>query len=125
MRKTVAACLAVLGWLISSSAAGADGPKQITLMVGYPAGGATDVLARLFADAMSARLSVPVIVMNRPGASGRLAAAEVKRAPADGSVMLFTNASPIVMTRSATSFRWPSRRVPIWSSRWARACPPR
>jgi tripartite-type tricarboxylate transporter receptor subunit TctC len=99
MRKNLAACLAALGMLaaLAAATARADEPRPITFVVGYPAGGATDVLARIVAEAMSTRLSTPVLVVNRAGASGWLAVAEVKRAAADGNVLLFTNASPMVI----------------------------
>ncbi len=83
--------------VIAASIAPAQTPKAISLVVGYPAGGATDILARLYAEGLSTRLEVPVFVVNRPGASSRIAVAEVKRATPDGSTLLFTNASPMVI----------------------------
>jgi len=71
--------------------------KPITFLVGYPAGGATDLMARLFAEALGTRLGSSVVVVNKPGAGGRLAVMDVKRAPTDGSLLLFTKASPMVI----------------------------
>jgi tripartite-type tricarboxylate transporter receptor subunit TctC len=92
-------------WLVLTAAvsgllpmtAQAQAGKPITFVVGYPPGGSTDVLARLFAEGLSTRLATPVIVVNKPGASSRIAVAEVKRAAPDGSTLLFTNASPMVI----------------------------
>ena len=80
-----------------ASAAQAQDGKPISFVVGYPAGGSTDVLARVVASALGTRLGTPVIVVNKPGASSRIAVAEVKRAPPDGTTLLFTNASPMVI----------------------------
>ena len=60
----------------------------ITLMVGFPAGGPNDILGRLMAQWLSGRLGQPVIVENRPGASGNIATEAVVRAPADGYTLL-------------------------------------
>jgi tripartite-type tricarboxylate transporter receptor subunit TctC len=62
--------------------------RPIHLMVGFPAGGPNDILARLMAQWLSERLGQPVLVENRPGASGNLATAAVVRAPADGYTLL-------------------------------------
>ena len=57
----------------------------IRLIVGFPPGGSTDLVARLMAPHLNAILGAPVVVENRPGASGALGAQAVARAPADGS----------------------------------------
>ena len=62
--------------------------RPIHLIVGFPAGGPNDILARLIAQWLSARLAQPVIVENRPGASGNIATEAVVRAPADGYTLL-------------------------------------
>lgn len=63
--------------------------RPLTLVVGYAAGGATDALARLTAQKLSEILGKPVVVENRAGANGNIAAAFVARAPADGYTLLF------------------------------------
>jgi tripartite-type tricarboxylate transporter receptor subunit TctC len=60
----------------------------IQLMVGFPAGGPNDILGRLMAQWLSVRLGQPVIVENRPGASGNIATEAVVRALADGYTLL-------------------------------------
>ena len=54
----------------------------------YPAGGDTDALARLFGEKLSNRIGQPVVVDNRPGASGVIGSAYVAKAPADGYTLL-------------------------------------
>lgn len=58
--------------------------RPVRWIVGYPAGGGTDVLARLLGAAMSARLGVPVVVENRPGAATNLGAEAAANAAPDG-----------------------------------------
>ena len=64
--------------------------KPVTLVVAYPAGGDTDAIARTYAEKLAQRLGQPVLVDNRPGASGMIGNAWVAKAPADGYTLLFT-----------------------------------
>jgi tripartite-type tricarboxylate transporter receptor subunit TctC len=77
--------------------------KVVHIIVGFPAGGGTDIAARVLAQALQASYASSIIVENRPGASARLAVEYVKNAPADGSVMLFTPDFP--MTLYPSSFK--------------------
>ena len=58
--------------------------KPIRLVVPYPPGGSTDVLARMLGERMSTRLGQPILVENRAGASGNIGASFVAKSPADG-----------------------------------------
>ena len=62
--------------------------KPITIVVSYPAGGDTDVLARLFGQKLSERLGQPVIVENRTGAGGTIGSSYVAKAAPDGYTLL-------------------------------------
>jgi tripartite-type tricarboxylate transporter receptor subunit TctC len=62
--------------------------RPLRLVVGYPAGGPSDVFARLVAAQMAPRLGQPVLVENRPGGGAVLASETVARAPADGHVLM-------------------------------------
>jgi tripartite-type tricarboxylate transporter receptor subunit TctC len=69
--------------------------RPIHMLIGYPPGGSTDVAGRLLADALGRRLGQQVVVENRAGAGGTLAASTVVRADPDGYTMLLA-ASPEV-----------------------------
>lgn len=71
--------------------------KQLTLVVPFPPGGGTDVVARLVADGLRGTFAETVLVDNRAGASGRIGVALVKNAPPDGRVMVFTPAFPLAI----------------------------
>ncbi|MDO5623866.1 MAG: Bug family tripartite tricarboxylate transporter substrate binding protein [Pseudomonadota bacterium] len=65
--------------------------RPVRIMVGFPAGGGSDVIARLLADKLRAELHRPVVVDNRPGAGGQLAAQLLKAAPADGTTVFLSH----------------------------------
>jgi tripartite-type tricarboxylate transporter receptor subunit TctC len=71
--------------------------KPVHIIVGFPAGGGTDVIARLLAEQFRGTYASTVLVENKPGAAARLAVEYVKSAEADGSVMLFTPDFPITL----------------------------
>jgi tripartite-type tricarboxylate transporter receptor subunit TctC len=87
--------LAGLGGAAESSAQEIKGPVKI--VVPYPAGGGSDVAARLIADKMKDSLGQPVIVENKPGAGGRIGTEYVKGLPANGSAMLVVNPALFVV----------------------------
>src|SRR5262245_66154426 len=62
--------------------------RPVRLIVGFPPGGPSDLLARLIGHWLSERLGQPFIVENRPGASGNIATEAVIRAPTDGHTLL-------------------------------------
>ncbi|MCK8787334.1 tripartite tricarboxylate transporter substrate binding protein [Roseomonas sp. NAR14] len=64
--------------------------RPVQIIVAFPPGGPSDAIARSIAPALSERWGVPVIVDNRPGAAGSIAASLVLREPADGHTLLFT-----------------------------------
>jgi tripartite-type tricarboxylate transporter receptor subunit TctC len=85
--------------LVPAAARAAAWPSRpIRLVVTFPPGGGSDTVARLLAPAMQARLGQPVVVENRPGAGGTLAAAQVAREAPDGHTLLVSNNAPIVIS---------------------------
>ena len=71
--------------------------KPVHVIVGFPAGGGTDVTARVLSEALRGAYAATVLVENKPGASARLAVDFVKNAEPDGSVMLFTPDFPMTL----------------------------
>lgn len=67
----------------------------LTMLVGFAAGSGTDAAARLIADHMKDAIGRPIVVVNKPGAGGRVAAVQLKNAIADGNTLLVT---PLVAT---------------------------
>ncbi|MEJ8814538.1 tripartite tricarboxylate transporter substrate binding protein [Variovorax ureilyticus] len=90
-RRLLAACAAALlaGAILPAASQQTAWPtKPIRLVVGFAPGGGTDVMARALTQSLTESLGQPVIVDNKPGASGNLSASEVARAPADGYTIL-------------------------------------
>lgn len=96
-RALLALCVgaAALGVAHAQGSEGLSGP--VRLVVGFPAGGSGDIIARVVADKIAGPLGVTVIVENKPGAGGRVAAELLKAAPADGRTVLITPLAPIVI----------------------------
>ncbi|MGE8493935.1 Bug family tripartite tricarboxylate transporter substrate binding protein [Comamonas sp.] len=83
---------AAAGWLAGPSwAAGYNKGKPVRLLVGFPPGGGTDVIARLLAEKMKDSLGTSVVVENKPGAGGQIAAQILKASPADGATFFVTH----------------------------------
>jgi tripartite-type tricarboxylate transporter receptor subunit TctC len=70
--------------------------RPIRIIVTFPPGGSSDIVARVLADALSQRLPQRFLVDNRPGAGGTLGAAYVAGQPADGYTLMLSNTAPIV-----------------------------
>lgn len=102
--------LAALSLLAATLAAAApalaqDAPypaRAITVVVGYPPGGSTDLTGRAVADHLARKLGVPVVVENLGGAGGAIAAQKVARAPADGYTLLLGSNNEIAINRLIT-----------------------
>lgn len=67
--------------------------KPITMVVGYPAGGGTDILVRAMQEPLTKRLGQQILVQNVPGAGGGVAAVRVSKAPPDGHTLVVTTSS--------------------------------
>ena len=86
-------CFVMLALTVSlhSSRSEAQIDKPMRLMVGFPAGGGTDALARLLAARLSTELGVSVVVENKPGAGGQIAAQYLKSVGADGYTLFLSH----------------------------------
>ena len=93
-RKNLLACLALIATFGVHLSAPAQSDKSLRVLVGFPAGVSIDVVSRILTEKMKDELKRPVIVDNRPGAGGRLAAELLKGAAADGNTVMIT---PIVV----------------------------
>jgi tripartite-type tricarboxylate transporter receptor subunit TctC len=83
--------------LIAIPAAAQYPEKPVTLLAGYPPGGLVDVVSRLVAEGMKPKLPKGINVVNRPGAAGALAVAEVVRSAPDGYTIVLTPHSALVI----------------------------
>ena len=96
MKKILAtAALAVA--TVSGAFAQAWPSKPVTLVVPFPPGGSTDQIARGIAPLLNRSLGQSFVVDNKPGATGTIGAAQVKRSPADGYTFLVTSLGPLVI----------------------------
>jgi tripartite-type tricarboxylate transporter receptor subunit TctC len=75
--------------------------KPVRLIVGFAAGGSVDLVARMMAERLSPRLGQPVLVENRPGGFVRVAIDAVRGATPDGTTLLLTSSTPLVVTPHA------------------------
>ena len=89
--KTLAAGAATVA--LPSWAAWPD--KPIKIVVTFPAGGASDIVARVMAEQLAKKLGQAVVVDNRPGAGGSVGGLVVSQAPADGYTLMLSNSTPI------------------------------
>lgn len=73
--------------------------RNIKIIVGFAPGGQTDIFARTYGEFIGKQTGVSVVIENKPGALGSLAATEVKRAPADGHTLLFNTSGAMTVNR--------------------------
>jgi tripartite-type tricarboxylate transporter receptor subunit TctC len=93
---SAAACLtaacAVCHAQVASTSSGQAWPnKPIRMLVGFPPGGPTDVVARLVSDKVSAQVGQRIVIDNRPGAAGNIAVEILTKANADGHTLLYSS----------------------------------
>src|SRR5262245_43250929 len=92
MFRRLCAALAACICLLTAGAASAQTypDRRITLVVGFAAGSGADILARYYATKLAAETGQTVVVENKPGANGIIAAQAVKQAKPDGYTLLFS-----------------------------------
>lgn len=95
LRRTLTvAAISVLGVVASANSFAQSWPaKSIRIVIGFAPGGTTDVMARLVAQGLSESLGQTVVIDNKPGASGNIAASEVIRATPDGYTLFISPTS--------------------------------
>jgi tripartite-type tricarboxylate transporter receptor subunit TctC len=96
--RCLAAALVALGIVPPAAAQAQAWPtKPIRLVVNFPAGGTTDLMARAFAPRLSETLGQPIVIENRGGAGGNVGLEVVTKAAPDGYTLLASSGSPIVV----------------------------
>ena len=98
--------LAVMALVVGGTAQAAWPDRPITVVVPFTPGGVTDGLARIAAERIQSELKVSVVVENRPGAFGAIAAEYVKRAAPDGYTLFMGSASQLVMLPNLQKVRY-------------------
>ncbi|MBL6458008.1 tripartite tricarboxylate transporter substrate binding protein [Belnapia sp. T6] len=101
---------------IAARAQGGWPSRPIRLVIPYPPGGPNDIIARLYAQPMSAMLGQPVVIENRAGAGGIIGVDAVAKAPADGHALVVTSSGPLVILPHVSSnvpYRVPADFTPI------------
>jgi tripartite-type tricarboxylate transporter receptor subunit TctC len=99
LRQLLCTCLAALSLLSLQAHAQSDYPsKPIKIVVPFPAGGTSDVLARMVGMKLTEAWGQPVLVENRPGSSGNLGADLVAKSPADGYTLALMDVGNLVIS---------------------------
>lgn len=110
LRRNTAFCMALAASLAMAAAGAAMAQsypsKPISVVVPYPPGGSTDSVARLVGERLGARLGQPVVVENRPGASGVVAAGAVLRQPADGYTLMLVVSSHVLIDKTMANLSY-------------------
>ena len=96
IKKTLVGLALAAAATVSAFAAYPD--KTVTMVVPFPPGGSTDAIARVLAQKLHEKLGASFIIDNKPGATGTIGAAFVKRAPADGYTLFVSSLGPFVIT---------------------------
>ena len=91
--------MAGAGAALFAGRAAAQSDRTIRLIAGFPAGGGIDISARLLVDPFKDALGQPVIVENRIGAAGMIAANAVAKAPPDGHMLLMSTSGEIAISQ--------------------------
>lgn len=102
-RFTLKRTTALLAGLTLTAAAMAQSGKPVTLMVPYPVGGVSDVIARIVSPVLAKHLERTVIVENLGGAGGAIAAQKVLNSPADGSIIYQGSPNELILTPMAVA----------------------
>jgi tripartite-type tricarboxylate transporter receptor subunit TctC len=99
--KRLLACLFAAAWIAPGFALADAWPsKPIRIIVPYPPGGTSDILARALGPGITAALGQPVVIENKAGATGNLGADYVAKAPPDGSVFLLADIGSLAISPS-------------------------
>ncbi len=125
-RRRLPLLIGFAGWVLagigpgSAQPAAADYPtRPVRWVVGFPAGGSSDIVARILSDWLQARLGQAFLVENRPGAGSNIAAEAVVNSPPDGYTLLSVtsaNAINATVNRKSLSFDLLRQIAPVAGS---------
>ncbi|HXO68282.1 MAG TPA: tripartite tricarboxylate transporter substrate-binding protein, partial [Bradyrhizobium sp.] len=108
--RRTAICLIAIGFSALASIGGAsalDYPtRPVRWVVGYPPGGATDIIARLIGQRLSETTGQQFVIENKPGAGNNIGTEAVVNAPADGYTVLLVNPANYINTSLYTNLRF-------------------
>ena len=124
--RSLAPLIALLCLLVTALSHAQSFPaKPIRLVVPYPAGGATDMMARLVAQKLTDSLKQQVVVDNKPGAGGNIGVEMVAKAPADGYTIGISATNSFAINPHLTKklLTTPSRKRALVCWRWLLARP--
>ena len=96
--KSIAWLAAAFAYCVFPVAAHSQAGKVARLVVAFPPGGPVDFVGRVLSDQLARELGHPVVVENRPGANGNIAADFVVKAPADGSILFLTSVGAVAIS---------------------------
>ena len=101
--RQIAALLFAALTLAGANGAGAQGAypnRPITILIGFSAGGTTDIITRLISDELRKALGQPIVIENRPGAGGNIGGELVSKAKPDGYTLLMGSVGPLAVNAS-------------------------
>jgi len=90
----------MLGCASVAAAQGAYPSRPVTIVIGFSAGGTTDIIARLISDELRKALGQPIVIDNKPGAGGNIGADIVAKAKPDGYTLLMGSVGPLAVNAS-------------------------
>lgn len=103
LRTALLACALLPAFNAVPQGAGDYPSKPVRIIVGFPPGQATDIIARVVADKMTARLGHSFLVDNKPGAAGIIGTELAIKSPPDGYTLLFSSSGPLAVNPSLYS----------------------
>jgi len=105
--RAFVACVAIVGAAYATDAAAQGYPNRpIKVVVPYPPGGGTDVVARIVTQKMASVLDATIVVDNRAGAGGNIGTEVVARSPADGYTLLVATGSTTINNTLTPNLTW-------------------
>lgn len=110
LRSAAGLCLGALCLLPLAVRAQTFPDRPVRIVVPFPAGGTTDILARMLGNALGAAWKQPVVIENKPGASGTIFSEQLARTPADGYTLMVTATHHVINPALYKNLRYDSKK---------------